>query len=301
MNRIFMVTIIVMSVCFAYAKGIDGSTNLKLFFIEITTQGCEDINTDYYIYDITTGEKIKKFREEQISSSGPPMISEDGNCILYYYEENSNKFIRLLNINKNMLVINKQVSFTVYGKNFNRDYIALSGATSRYAESSEIYLINIENMELKRITNNNIMDYDPVISPNNNALIFLQKNKELTKTYLKEYSFNSKEIRTIHMFEGTGYYLFQWLRNDKALLTKRDKYGTPFLLDLESGKAVEFNLDNVSKITISPDGRKIAYLRGREDAGYNLDLYISNIDGSNVETIKVDDNVDIVAPQWLIK
>lgn len=299
MKRIIMVMTIIIFMCSVYVEGNDETKRLKLFFIEITTQGCEDIDSDYYVYDVATGEKRMKFSEEQLPSSGPPIISNDGRFFAYCFEENGQDHMRLLDVNNNMLIINKQVPFITYEIDFFKDYIAISGNTGRSIESREMYLININTMELERITNNNVSDYNPVISPDNDGLLFLQLNKENTQTYLMKYDFNSKEVDKVNTFDGTKYGLFQWLNNNRALLVKRGA-GIPFVFDLKTGVTTKISLDRIYSIKVSPDEKKMVYLRIRETEP-RLDLYITDIDGSNVEKLTVADNIDIIAPQWFME
>lgn len=285
--------------CSIIAEIKDDKNNLMLFFAEIATMGHEDLSASYYIYDVKTKEKRKSIANEIIVASDPPVISEDGKLFAYYYEKNGKKAIRLSDTDKNKLLIDEEIQFSVYDKDFTKDYIVVSGNATRHYYGREIYMINIRTNEITRITNNNVMDYGPVISPNNDALIFLQVTE--TKTYLIKYSFTNEKLKTIYTFEGYGYNLFQWLKSDKVLLTRKDNYGTPFLFDLESFNIVDLNLDNISEIKISPDEKMIAYLQGRKDAEYILDLYISDIDGENAEKVIIDENIDIVAPQWFMQ
>lgn len=298
MKRNVIILVALLFCSSVFVGGQDKNKSLQLFFIEIKTMGDNEVSK-YFVYDVDNNEKMII---PKLQSYGPPIISEDGKYFAYQFEENDKRFMKLLDVEADEIVLNKPIHFSVIDKNFGKDYIALSGNTTRHFYTREIYLINIETGKLEQVTDNDVMDYDPVVSGNNDALLFLQMDKELTKTILKRYSISRKTIETIYTFGDTGYYLFQWLENDWVLLTKRERSGVPFLFNLKSTETREINLDRISDIAISPDGKKMMYIRmaGYDDpVGY---LYISDIDGSNVLEIKANDKrVDFITPQWFIR
>ncbi len=292
-RNIIILFVTLLFTCSFNAQGESGS--LKLFFIELKTIGDVEY-PKYYTYDLITKEK-KHVNINQLPSLGPPIISENGKFFIYQYEEKDKRFIRLLDIENDKLLVNEQVPFSIIEKDFNKNYIVIGGNTGRYYYLLDILLVNIKTKEIKQITSNDVMDYNPVILPGNDAIFYLQIKD--TETYLKKYSFEEEEIKTVFTFEDTGYYLFQWLNSNKLLLTKKDKRGTPFILDLETFEITDFNLNGISEIRISPDETKMAYLRKRDYLG--LDLFVSDIDGNNLEKIPVDDNIDFVAPRWFVE
>lgn len=271
---------------------------LKLFIAEEFEQNHNLILIEYYEYNLRTKEKTKIIKKP-LESTGLICISTDGKYLLYYDETNENKFIRIIDAKSEKQIVDKPVSFEVFDKSITTNYVIMNGATGRWADSMDIYLYNIKTDELKRITNNDVRDYNPVISYDSEALFFLQENEDLTKTYLKRMVFDSDKVETLHIFEGTAYRLYQCLNDGKLLMTKRDNEGTPFLWDLETKESIEYNLDRISDIMISPDGKKMFYLRISEIGPY-CDLYVSDVDGSNREKIEPNENWNILSAQWVM-
>lgn len=271
---------------------------LKLFIAEEFEQNYNLIHIEYYEYNLRTKEKTKIIKKP-LESTGLVCMSTDCKYLLYYYETNENKFIRIIDVESEKQVVDKPVSFKVFDKSITTNYVVMNGTTNRWADSMEIYLYNTKTDELKRVTNNDVRDYNPVISYDNEALFFLQVSKDLTKTYLKKLVFGSDKVETLHIFEGTAYKLFQCLSDGKLLMTKRDNEGTPFLWDLETKESIEYNLDRICDIMISPDGEKMLYLRISEIGPY-YDLYVSDVDGSNIEKIEPNENRNILSAQWVM-
>lgn len=272
--------------------------SLQVFIVEEYKQDHDFINIEYYKYNLKTKKKERIFGNT-LKSIGLPCMSTDGKYLLYNYETNGINFIKIIDAESQKQVVDRSIPFKVYDKNITSNYVAMSGTTSRWADSMEIYLYDIKTNEIECITNNDVRDYNPVILQDNKAMIFLQESKDLTKTYLKKLVFGSDKVETLHVFEGTAYKLFQWLNDGKLLMTKRDNEGTPFLWDLEAKATIEFELDRISSIMISPDGKKMLYLRISEIGPY-YDLYISDIDGSNLEKVGVDKDRNILFAQWII-
>lgn len=302
MKRNAILIILMIFLCSFQVNGEEEKKNIKLFFSEVISHGHIDTHGGYYVYDIMTGNKERRFDKKQLPAYGPPCISEDGNYFAYYYEEEKNKYIRVVDIQKNVLILSKEVPFDgIRQMDFRKDLIAVCGKTGRYYYNIELFLINVNTKELERITNNDLVDYDPVISPAGDSILFLQINSELTETYLQEYSLTTNETKTVHVFEDTGYELYQWLEEDKILLTRKEKSGIPFIMDLKTKKITDFDLDRIAYIQVSPDGEKLVYLRMVYYDDPFMELYISDFDGSNEKKIEVDDRVDVIEPQWFME
>ncbi len=287
----------------------ENDNNYKIFFSEVrTSDTCADyLETKYYIYDIKN-----KSRQEIINRSlanvcyDTPKILLGFNYIYFFTKEKNKQYACLLNIQNNTKEVFYEVPLKSSGliASNNLKYMAFY----RYIneddwKSQKIFLSDLISKQILQITNNNVPDYDPIFSKDGESLFFLEKTlseKNAMKTILKCYQIDKKQTTDLKVFSDSGYRLFQCLNNGEVLMARKDKGGIPFRLNLQTGKMTDLNIDRISDISISPDEKKMVYLQymGYEDPAW--DVFISDIDGKNVQKIPNARNIDIMAPQWVI-
>lgn len=304
-NRLLLILV---SLLCTFLIGIDtgrsSNEKMKIFFEEINNSGAYDSGSKYYFYDLKNKSK-KEVTNKHLSNvfNGTPRITSDGKYLFYFVKENQKQFIKMLDLQTNSIKFNQEIPMLASELRISNDLKYLTytiNKTFYEKDTRNIFLLHLETKEITQITNNKLPAYNPVFSPTNDALVFLYQ-ESFRKTILKKYYINNKTIEVLKIFPDSGYTLFQWLDGDKVLLTRKEKSGTPFILDLKTGKMTDLNLDKIYEISISPDGKKMVYLRalGYDDPSW--DLYVSDIDGRNVIKIPYRNNIDIMSPQWVIE
>lgn len=287
---------------FGMERGI--TTTYQIFFSEITKGSGQDLGTRYFLYDLNNQVK-KEVRSKHIKNvyNGLPQVSLDGKFIVFFDNENEKTFLKLIDINNNREVLSKEVP-TYSGMLFmsnDKNYFAFCSNTDRWKSTTkEVYIYDVKMDSIKQITQNNMYDYNPIISPTNDSLVYLQM-KDTQKTILKRYYFENGLTEDLKTFDDSGFKLFQWLDNDQLLLTRKENSGTPFLLDLKTGETTNLALDKIYDIKISPDRKMILYLQAPAYEDPTWSLYVSDLAGSNIYKIPQEEKVDIMAPQWVIK
>lgn len=283
------------------AQEMDKNINKKIYFNEIKSDGVKDIWTKDYIYDIKTQTK-KELTSKYLRNvfNGIPRISYDQKYLAYFVKKDKNQFIYLLNLSNDSLELNLEVPMLSgelqLSKNLN--YMTFYRNIDMYnRKTKEIYLVNVNSKEIFRITTNSVPDFNPTFSPDEEQLSFLEEQP--TKTLLKSYNIKSKKISEIKVFPNTGYQLFQYLDNERVLLSSKDNQGSPFILNIKSGEIQKINLDRIYDISISPDGKRMVYLRAKSLDDPIWDLFITDMNGKVIDKILYSDNIDIFGPQWV--
>lgn len=302
MRKYLYLSIILSSLLFvASAQEIEENANGKIFFGEIQSDGSQDIGSKRYIYDIKTQTK-KELTSKHLRNvfNGIPRISYDQKYLAYFVKKDKNQFIYLLNLPNDSLDLNLEVPMLSgelqLSKNLN--YMAFYRNIDMYnRKTKEIYLVNVNSKEISRITTNTVPDFNPIFSPDEEQLSFLEEQP--TKTFLKSYNIKSKKVSEIKVFPNTGYQLFQYLDNDRVLLSSKENQGSPFILNIKSGTIQKINLDRIYDISISPDGKRMVYLRAKSLEDPTWDLFITDMNGKIISKILYSDNIDILGPQWV--
>ncbi len=292
----------ILSLLFFVANGQEiNDANEKIFFSEIKSNGGEDIGSWDYIYDFKTQIKKELISKNLVNIfNGIPKISYDKKYLSYFIKKNGKQFICLLNLQKDVVELNVEVPMLSGELNVstNLNYMTFYRNIEFYNRNmKEIYLLNINSKEILRLTNNNVPDFNPIFSPSEKMLLYLEENS--SKTILKSYNISNKETSDIIVFSGTGYQLFQYLDEERVLLKSKENRGTPFILNLKSGTIQKLDLDRILDIAISPDGKRMVYLRaqGFDDPTWNL--FIADINGKIINKIPYSINIDIMGPQWV--
>lgn len=305
-KNVIFVTLSILILCNLSALGVEKGIKITdwIFFSEITKGSGQDLGTRYYLYDLNKQVK-REIKSKYIKNvyNGLPQVSLDGELMVFFAKENNKTYLKLIDIYNDREVFSKEVP--IYSgmllMSDDKSHFAFCSNTDRWKSSTkEVHIYDTKTDSIKQITQNKMYDYNPIISPTNDSLVYLQM-VDAQKTILKIYHFETGLTEDLKAFDDTGFNLFQWLDNNQLLLTKKENSGTPFLFNIRTGKTIDLHLDKIYDIKISPDKKRILYLQAPAYEDPTWSLYVSDIDGENLEKIPQEENVDIMAPQWVIK
>jgi len=157
-------------------------------------------------------------------------------------------------------------------------------------QSSEIYILDISDHTLQRLTNNDFMDTYPIWSPDGDRLAYLA----LPDTTLDIYTINL-ENKQLQKLYDSGFHdadiswqgdTIAFTRNSQIWLLNADGRNLSQLTDPpQAGQWGSANLPfGDYDPRISPDGTTVVFERllGDRSPHGNYDLFIINIDGTNL-------------------
>ena len=155
---------------------------------------------------------------------------------------------------------------------------------------------------LVRLTNNSAIDSRPVWSPDGSSIAFASNRDGKNEIYVMNADGSNIKRLTNNMVDDGNP---SWSPDGRRILfdTERDGNREVYLMDADGGNQIRLTRNNATDLTAtwSPDGNLIAFASNRDTGPpynpYNLDIYLMNVDGSNVRRI-VDDLEYDVGPQW---
>jgi len=160
---------------------------------------------------------------------------------------------------------------------------------------SDLYAINYDGSELKRITNHQSIIIAPRWSPDGTFLAFTSFKDGRPEVYIR--NFNNGTEKKVTSFEGLNL-CGSFSPDGKKLLLTLSKEGDEELYVLEIDTLKLKRLTNNYFIDVSPawspDGKKIAFVSNR--AG-SPQIYIMDTDGNNVKRITYEGKYN-TSPSW---
>jgi TolB protein len=156
----------------------------------------------------------------------------------------------------------------------------------------EIYLIDIDGNNEKRLTFDNSHNIYPIWSPDGKKIAFESESYGFNEEYsvMNNNGNNKKKI----IKQGT---CLTWSRDSKRLLFKPYKDGNDQIFSINPDGSDLRQLTNneffIESFSLSPDNKKIAFLSNRLlDAFIKNRIYVINYDGSDERRL-TDNNFDI--------
>jgi tricorn protease-like protein len=233
-----------------------------------------------------------------------PVPNRNLKYFTFFTKKDKSQYLNVLNLGKDKIEKKIKVPFLscdlVLSKNIQRMAFCrydIEGEDTG-EDKRKIYFYENRSDKLIRVTNHDLPDYDPVFSPDEDFILYLNQ-ASLSKTILKKYNIVKAIIEDVRTFSGTGYELAQWAENGLVLMINHNKNSTPFWLDMKTGKTKDINLERIYFAKASPDGKKLMYHQARKDDDSTWDLFVSDIDGKNPQMIAKPDNVDIFGVEWV--
>ena len=218
---------------------------------------------------------------------------------------------RLFDILKGELIVGKRYVGTTDDKNrmvlqfANEVLQALTGEAGLFdtwiafikksGNTSDLYTINFDGSDLRRITNYNSLTMSPRWSPDGRRLAFTCYKDGNPDVYLRDIKAGSTE--KIVSYRGLNL-PGSWSRDSSRLLVTVSRDGNQEIYDMTVASRLlqrltrEFSID-VSPVR-SPDEKQIAFVSNRHGTPQ---IYIMDADGSNVRRLTLDGNYN-TSPAW---
>ncbi len=218
---------------------------------------------------------------------------------------------RLFDVVKGELIVGKRYVGTPDDKNrmvvqfANEVLQALTGEAGLFdtriafvkksGNTSDLYTINFDGSDLRRITNYGSLVVSPRWSPDGRRLAFTCFKDGNPDIYIRDLMGGSTE--KIVSYRGMNL-PGSWSRDSSRLLVTLSRDGNQEIYDMTVGTRLlqrltrEFSID-VSPVR-SPDERRIAFVSNRHGSPQ---IYIMDADGGNVQRLTLDGNYN-TSPAW---
>jgi TolB protein len=149
--------------------------------------------------------------------------------------------------------------------------------------NAEIYVVDDDGTNLKRLTNTNTLEASPVWSPDGTQIAFIARSEDMEATV----RVMSADGASDSLLAGIGVFQFgggvAWSPDGKKLLCPENKGGNPDICLINADGSDKKNLTQHSAIDVSPsfspDGKKIAFASNRDD---NFEIYAMDTNGGNL-------------------
>lgn len=217
---------------------------------------------------------------------------------------------RLFDVTKGALVVGKRYigkpddRSRIVRQFANEILLALTGETGLFdtqiafvkkGQSAELYAINFDGSDLRRITHYNSLTLSPRWSPDGRRLAFTSFKDGNPDIYLQD--LGSGKAEKLVSYPGLNL-PGSWSRDGAKLLVTLSREGSPGIYDMNVGNKTLQRLTRESSINVSPvrspDEKRIAFVSNRNGSPQ---IYIMDAEGGNVRRLTVEGNYN-TSPAW---
>ena len=161
--------------------------------------------------------------------------------------------------------------------------------------AAELYTINFDGSDLRRITHYNSLTLSPRWSPDGRRLAFTTFKDGNPDIYLQDLeSGKSEKLVSYPGLNLPG----SWSRDGARLLVTLSREGSPGIYDMNVGNKTLQRLTRESSINVSPvrssDEKRIAFVSNRNGSPQ---IYIMDADGGSVRRLTMEGNYN-TSPAW---
>ncbi len=204
--------------------------------------GVEFSENLYYtsIFALAEGGKAKNISQKKDNSDSHPLLAPDNSLIAFCSRRDRNSEVYIMKpdgTNQRNLTVHpaedvpgcwsKSSKSIVFTSNRDSDYKTLKMTPA----PREIYLVKVETMQVINLTNNSGDDYNPVVSPDGNKILFLSdRNSEPRKYYSHIFVMKStgKDVVEITDIDGDKSNI-SWSRDGSEILFQVNSGGTDYI------------------------------------------------------------------------
>lgn len=219
--------------------------------------------------------------------------------------------LRLFDVTKGALVVGKKYIGKQDDRNrivrqfANEILLALTGEAGVFdtriafvkksPSAAELFTINFDGSDLRRITHYNSLTLSPRWSPDGRRLAFTSFKDGNPDIYLQNLeSGNTEKLVSYPGLNLPG----SWSRDGARLLVTLSREGSPGIYDMNVGNKMLQRLTRESTINVSPvrspDEKSIAFVSNRNGSPQ---IYIMDAEGGNVRRLTMEGNYN-TSPAW---
>ena len=219
--------------------------------------------------------------------------------------------LRLFDVTKGALLVGKRYSGRpddrgrIIRQFANEILVALTGEAGVFdtriafikkgTSATELYTINFDGSDLRRITHHNSLTLSPRWSPDGRRLAYTSFKDGNPDIYLQE--LDSGKTEKIVSYPGLNL-PGSWSRDGAMLLVTLSREGSPGIYNMNVGSRIHQRLTRESTINVSPvrspDEKRIAFVSNRNGSPQ---IYVMDADGGNVRRLTMEGNYN-TSPAW---
>ena len=169
------------------------------------------------------------------------------------------------------------------------------------AQNLDLVVTDIESGETTRLTETpDVVEMQPAWSPDGSRIAFMSNRDGTFDIFVMKA--DGTDVRPLVQLPDSDERMGSWSPDGQRLVfvSETDQEQAIQVVDVESGEVKELSrrAGVEANPTFSPDGTRIAFYSDRARPGEDLDLYVMDVDGSNVQPIKDDPQNLNLFPVW---
>lgn len=188
----------------------------------------------------------------------------------------------------------EQINWSSDGKRIAYTCKKLTGKDYSVSTNSQIYIFNVQKMELETVLGEAGYDQDPVFSPDNSKLVWRSMERdgfEADKDRIFIYNFNDKSIKNYSQDFDQNAHNFVWSADGKTLNFLSEIYGTVqiYQLDPVSGKIKKITdgMHDYTSLAVAQGG----YVATRMSMLNPVEIFYADLSGTARQLTHTNDKI----------